>query len=72
VEETALQLVLERVDVARHRRVFRAELLGCRRERPRPRNRQKISKVVPVLTWLPFAIACRSLAHIDWEYMALH
>jgi hypothetical protein len=33
VEETAVQLVFKRPDVARHRRVFRAEPLGCGRKR---------------------------------------
>ena len=41
VEETAVQLVFKRVDVARHRRVFRAELLGRGRKRPRACDRQK-------------------------------
>src|SRR6266404_9638386 len=53
VEETAVQLVFKRLNVARHRRVFRAELLGCSRKRARPRDRQKVSKVVPILAWLP-------------------
>ena len=53
VEETAVHLVLKHVNVARHRRVFGAELCRCGRKRPRPRDRQKISKVVPILTWLP-------------------
>ena len=53
VEETAVQLVFKRLNVARHRRVFRTELLGCGRKRPRPCDRQKVSKVVPILTWLP-------------------
>jgi hypothetical protein len=38
--------------VARYRRVFRAELLGCGRERPRPSNCEKVSKIVPILAWL--------------------
>jgi hypothetical protein len=42
VEKTAVQLVFKRLNVARHRRVLRAELLGCGRERPRPSNRQKV------------------------------
>ena len=35
VEEAALQVVFKRLDVARHRRVFRAEQRGCSRKRPR-------------------------------------
>ena len=53
VEEAAVQLFFERVNVASHRRVFCSELLGRSRKRPRPCDRQKISKVVPTLTWLP-------------------
>jgi hypothetical protein len=60
------------VNVARYRRVFCSELLGRSRKCPRPCDRQKISKVVPTLTWLLFAIACCSLTHIRWGYMALH
>jgi hypothetical protein len=58
VEEADLQLVFKRLNVARHRRVFRAELRGCSRKRPRPCDRQKVAKVVPILTWLP---VCHSL-----------
>jgi hypothetical protein len=43
--------------------VFGAELLGCRRERPRPSNCEKVSQIVPILTWLLFPIACCSLTH---------
>src|SRR6266481_208240 len=52
VEETVVQLVFKRLNVARHCRVFRAELLGCARERPRPSDCEKVSDVVPILTWL--------------------
>jgi hypothetical protein len=61
VEETAVQLVFKRLNVARHRRVFRAELLGCSRKRARPRDRQKVSKVIPILTWL--FVSHRPAAH---------
>ena len=53
VEETAVQLLFKRVNMACHRRVFRAELFGCGRESPGPRDRQKISEVVPILTCFP-------------------
>jgi hypothetical protein len=53
VDEAAVQLFFERVNVACYRRVFCFELLGRSRKCPRPRDRQKISKVVPTLTWLP-------------------
>src|SRR3981081_2364271 len=52
VEETAVQPVFKGLNVARHRRVFSAELLGCGRERSRPSNCEKISKIVPILIWL--------------------
>jgi hypothetical protein len=51
-EEPAAQLVFNGVNVARHRCVFRAELLGCSRERPRPCNCEKAAEVVPILSWL--------------------
>src|SRR6202040_24556 len=52
VEETVVQLVFKRLNVARHRRVFRAELPGCGRQRTRPSDCEKVSKIVPILTWL--------------------
>src|SRR5258708_39488041 len=52
VEETAVQILFKRLNVARHRRVFRAELLGRGRQRPRPSNCEKVSKIVPILAWL--------------------
>jgi hypothetical protein len=69
VEETAVQLVFECLNVTRHSRVFRAELLGCGRERPRPRDRQKVSKVVPILTWLS---VCHRLLFISAHRLGIY
>jgi hypothetical protein len=43
VKETAVQLVYKRLNVARYRRLFRAELLGCSRKWACPHDRQKVS-----------------------------
>src|SRR5580704_18655777 len=59
VEETAVQLVFKRLNVACHRRVFGAELLGCGRKGPRPADGEKVSKIIPILAW-PF-VAHRQL-----------
>ena len=53
MEEAAVQLFFERVNVACYRRVFGSELLGRSRKCPPPCDRQKISKVIPTLTGLP-------------------
>jgi hypothetical protein len=65
-------LVFRCPNVARHCRVFRAELLGCGRERASPSNGEKISQIVPILTCPLFPIACCSLTPNHWEYVALH
>jgi hypothetical protein len=65
VEETGVQLVFKRLNVARHSRVFRTELIGCGRKRPGPRDRQKVSNVVPILIRLPVCHRRCPLTHIN-------
>jgi hypothetical protein len=62
VEETAAQLAFKRVNVARDRRVFGAELLGRSRKRPRPCDREKVAEVIPILNGLSI---CHRLLLID-------
>jgi hypothetical protein len=59
VEEAALQLVFKRLDVARHRCVFRAEQRGCIRKRPRSCDCQSTEgrPNSDLASWFPSAAA---------------
>jgi len=59
VEEAALQLVFKRLDVARHRCVFRAEQRGCSRKRPRSCDCQSTEgrPNSDLASWFPSAAA---------------
>src|ERR1700680_1120446 len=53
-------------------RLFRSSSSTAPESVSRPGDREKVSKVVPILTGVLRPIACCSLTHINWEYVAVH